>query len=257
MSFLIRTSPDQRSFASFPELIAGYHVLRRFSMPRHPPCTLKSLTTFTGRRRYCCQRNCPPGVSFPGADPQGVRVGTGAGRVRETHAPRRAGTVSLSPKKVLDDTRRARPTLKAGPQTERPTNHYSRRAGRGSPCTPTLRRVPWRSTLLVDLEPQNSFTCQRATTLARVVRCLTEPVRRTTGPKRVRARTRVTGLPPVTRSINQVDSREPAVRPRRRGRPPRPPPAGCPGGGVGGRGRADVHRRIAPADVLSDPLERR
>ena len=49
-SFLIRKSPDQRSFASFPELIAGYHVLRRFSMPRHPPYTLKSLTTFIDHR---------------------------------------------------------------------------------------------------------------------------------------------------------------------------------------------------------------
>ena len=50
LSFLIQTSPDQRSFASFPELIAGYHVFRRFSMPRHPPCTLKSLTTFIDHR---------------------------------------------------------------------------------------------------------------------------------------------------------------------------------------------------------------
>ena len=49
-SFLIRKSPDQRSFASFPELIAGYHVLHRFSMPRHPPYTLKSLTTFIDHR---------------------------------------------------------------------------------------------------------------------------------------------------------------------------------------------------------------
>ncbi len=60
LSFLIRKSPDRRSFASFPEHIAGYHVLHRLSMPRHPPYTLSSLTTFidhrhTGRggtRRY-------------------------------------------------------------------------------------------------------------------------------------------------------------------------------------------------------------
>src|SRR5205814_9209725 len=44
LGFPIRKSPDQRLFASFPELIAGYHVLLRFSMPRHPPYTLKSLT---------------------------------------------------------------------------------------------------------------------------------------------------------------------------------------------------------------------
>ena len=50
LSFLIQTSRDQRSFASFPGLIAGYHVFRRLSMPRHPPCTLSSLTTFTDHR---------------------------------------------------------------------------------------------------------------------------------------------------------------------------------------------------------------
>ena len=50
-SFLIQKSPDQRSFASFPELIAGYHVFRRLSMPRHPPDTLSSLTTFIDHRR--------------------------------------------------------------------------------------------------------------------------------------------------------------------------------------------------------------
>jgi hypothetical protein len=38
-------------FASFPELIAGYHVFRRLSMPRHPPYTLSSLTTFIDHRR--------------------------------------------------------------------------------------------------------------------------------------------------------------------------------------------------------------
>ena len=51
MSFLIQKSPDQRSFASFPEHIAGYHVFRRLLMPRHPPCTLSSLTTFIDHRR--------------------------------------------------------------------------------------------------------------------------------------------------------------------------------------------------------------
>ena len=49
-SFLIQKSRDQRSFASFPGLIAGYHVFRRLSMPRHPPCTLSSLTTVTDHR---------------------------------------------------------------------------------------------------------------------------------------------------------------------------------------------------------------
>ena len=50
--FRIQKSPDRRSFASFPELIAGYHVFRRLSMPRHPPYTLKSLTTFIDHRLH-------------------------------------------------------------------------------------------------------------------------------------------------------------------------------------------------------------
>src|SRR5687768_18394137 len=50
LGFPIQKSADQRSFASFPKLIAGYHVFRRLSMPRHPPCTLSSLTTFTEGR---------------------------------------------------------------------------------------------------------------------------------------------------------------------------------------------------------------
>jgi hypothetical protein len=49
-SFLIQKSSDQRLFASFPKLIAGYHVFRRLSMPRHPPYTLSILTTFIDHR---------------------------------------------------------------------------------------------------------------------------------------------------------------------------------------------------------------
>ena len=48
--FRIQKSSDQRLFAGFPRLIAGYHVFRRLSMPRHPPYTLSSLTTFIDHR---------------------------------------------------------------------------------------------------------------------------------------------------------------------------------------------------------------
>jgi hypothetical protein len=48
--FPIQKSPDQHLFASSPEHIAGYHVFRRLSMPRHPPYTLSSLTTFIDHR---------------------------------------------------------------------------------------------------------------------------------------------------------------------------------------------------------------
>lgn len=53
--FPIRTSPDQRSFDNSPELIAAYHVLHRLSTPRHPPCTLSSLTAII--------RGCHRGMS--------------------------------------------------------------------------------------------------------------------------------------------------------------------------------------------------
>ena len=49
--FPIRRSPDQSSFDSSPRLIAACHVLHRLSTPRHPPCTLTSLTTLMIRSR--------------------------------------------------------------------------------------------------------------------------------------------------------------------------------------------------------------
>ena len=36
----IRTPSDHRSFTNSPRLIAGYNVLHRLLMPRHPPCAL-------------------------------------------------------------------------------------------------------------------------------------------------------------------------------------------------------------------------
>ena len=44
VGFPIRKSSDQSLFASSPKLIAGYHVLRRLSSPRHPPHALSHLT---------------------------------------------------------------------------------------------------------------------------------------------------------------------------------------------------------------------
>ena len=42
--FPIRRSTDQSSFTSSPWLIAGYNVLHRLLMPRHPPIALSSLS---------------------------------------------------------------------------------------------------------------------------------------------------------------------------------------------------------------------
>ena len=46
LGYPIRRSPDQSAFDHSPELIAVYNVLLRLCTPRHPPCTLTSLTTF-------------------------------------------------------------------------------------------------------------------------------------------------------------------------------------------------------------------
>jgi hypothetical protein len=43
LGFPIRTSPDQRSVDSSPELFAATHVLHRLLAPRHPPHALSSL----------------------------------------------------------------------------------------------------------------------------------------------------------------------------------------------------------------------
>ena len=41
--FPIRRSPDRSLFTSSPGLIAGYNVLHRLLVPRHPPIALSSL----------------------------------------------------------------------------------------------------------------------------------------------------------------------------------------------------------------------
>src|SRR3954454_676195 len=64
--FRIQKSPDQHLFASSPEHIAGYHVFHRLSMPRHPPHTLSSLTTFIDHRHRClCPTGKPMGFRKP------------------------------------------------------------------------------------------------------------------------------------------------------------------------------------------------
>jgi hypothetical protein len=47
VGFPIRKSPDQRLFAGYPKLIAGYYVLHRLLSPRHPPCALTQLDHIT------------------------------------------------------------------------------------------------------------------------------------------------------------------------------------------------------------------
>ena len=61
--FPIRTSSDQSLFDDSPKLIAACHVLHRLCTPRHPPCTLNSLTTLMKRCDLACltgiEQNAP------------------------------------------------------------------------------------------------------------------------------------------------------------------------------------------------------
>src|SRR3954464_6586040 len=97
LSFLIQTSRDQRSFASFPGLIAGYHVFRRLSMPRHPPCTLSSLTTVTDHRHSPIRDR-----KVPYTRPTTDQIILCAGFVLPPRCCRNDRTIPLA-KKVLDD----------------------------------------------------------------------------------------------------------------------------------------------------------
>ena len=181
-SFLIRKSPDQRSFASFPELIAGYHVFRRLSMPRHPPYTLRSLTTFIdhrhgpGRRspsrRSPVKTSRPPTTADP-APPAGVPDGRYERPITDRSFDRGGSSSAVSRQKRCSTTPargHARPRSRAGThrQKDQPTSHTG--AGiapiepggcRGGSCRP-LQTV-------TNLEPRKSFTCQRTTRLINTV----------------------------------------------------------------------------------------
>ena len=98
MSFLIQKSWDQRPFAGFPRLIAGYHVFRRLSMPRHPPCTLSSLTTFTDPRH---ERRAKVPRPVPRAG--GRRYERPTTRSDTGQSPVHHATDVALAKKVLDD----------------------------------------------------------------------------------------------------------------------------------------------------------
>lgn len=58
--FPIRKSQDQCSLDSFPGLIAAYRVLHRLITPRHPPCTLSSLTALVPDPKVQNKSASPP-----------------------------------------------------------------------------------------------------------------------------------------------------------------------------------------------------
>ena len=143
--FPIQTPPDRCSFASSPEIFAGCRVFRRLSMPRHPPCTLKSLATFTDRRRQGLPRwAMPTSRHSPFA---------------KEHA--RTVTDQNYAKKVPDDAC-PNSTLKSGlPQTEKPVSllalTFEENRG-GSPEPPLMgRHRGFVYFLQINLEPHHSL----------------------------------------------------------------------------------------------------
>ncbi len=63
--FPIRRSPDRSSLTSSPGLIAGYNVLHRLLMPRHPPIALSSLLFTTRCSRPLCSSQVTGGTDDP------------------------------------------------------------------------------------------------------------------------------------------------------------------------------------------------
>jgi hypothetical protein len=104
--FPIRTSPDQCAFDHSPGLFAAYHVLHRLSTPRHPPCTLNSLTTLM-IGSLACENPYEPNIG-PHAPPL-ARDDTRTQIQNSSHASRHTG---CEPRTMLDtrihETRAAR-----------------------------------------------------------------------------------------------------------------------------------------------------
>src|SRR5262252_6319039 len=73
--------PGSKTVCVSPRLIAAYHVLHRLLVPRHPPCTLSSLTGFSKVLQLCI-----PSVSYSIVNER-PRRGTRRGRVA-SRAPR-------------------------------------------------------------------------------------------------------------------------------------------------------------------------
>lgn len=85
----IRRSPDHSLFGGSPGHIAAYNVLHRLCTPRHPPCTLSSLTAFGKRCGPSRLSMKPPSGHAPprpfgphGSPPKGCRSDTQASTMK-------------------------------------------------------------------------------------------------------------------------------------------------------------------------------
>ena len=86
--FPIRRSPDRSSFTSSPGLIAGYNVLHRLLVPRHPPIALSSLLFhYKDARVHCAVLKKRAG---PGHHPLRGRISWSASKALQSNRPFRA-----------------------------------------------------------------------------------------------------------------------------------------------------------------------
>ena len=132
----IRTPSDHRSFTNSPRLIAGYNVLHRLLMPRHPPCALEHSHTPPRSRNHA-----------PGASESDNTRNTTTKSHRTPHTHMRAGcpdarvhyTILKQPADPTPHTDPKAGTAAGPPSTEKhpPTN-----VGACSPRTQQRVRPP-------------------------------------------------------------------------------------------------------------------
>ena len=91
--FPIRTSTDQSSFTNSPWLIAGYNVLHRLLMPRHPPIALSSLSPKKTRHNNKTTKMLASTIQFstnpPTPNPHPDTPGQNSGSTPNPHHQRR------------------------------------------------------------------------------------------------------------------------------------------------------------------------
>ena len=164
--FPIRTSSDHGSFANSPRLIAGYNVLLRLLVPRHPPCALINLTTKIIHKR-CSRPLCSsqattghqhphPSAYPPPRHPSGTRAVSGSSE-RYQPAATRARPPPAGERKTRSDPERT--TFRLFPQDPTACPADPSPATIRSHPTPKDRRTrspPARKPATVDVPPSST-----------------------------------------------------------------------------------------------------
>ena len=156
--FPIRTSSDHGSFANSPRLIAGYNVLLRLLVPRHPPCALINLTTKIIQKR-CSRPLCSSQAT----------TGTATLTPAPTHTPMHAHQcVGGSTERYQPAATRTRPTPSGADRVRSDPDETTFRlfpqdptACPANPSPATIRshpetRRPWRTRSPPARKPANS-----------------------------------------------------------------------------------------------------